>query len=411
MKQQRPASNTEPSRKDHILMVVENHFPADMRVRKEAHVLRDIFNVSVVALHRENEKYVETVDGIRIYRLPSLNLLPAGKLKYALDYLLITFGGLLVLLTTFPRYRYKFIHAHNPPDTLFIIGLFGKLLGARFVFDHHDLSPELYLTRFGGRKDIIYKTLLIFERWSCKLADFQISTNETYRHLVVDRHNIDPAKIHIVRNDPTHGDFIWEKSPVKKIEGKYILIFMGMVNPQDGMDVMCEIIRDIVDMGRKDVLCRVLGHGDSLNEVKEYAVKLGVEEHFDFRGFIRDKKEIQQLLATSHIGVEPAPDNPLNSRSTFIKIMEYMASGRPIVAFDLPETRFSANGAALLVEPGDKKSFAEAIVRLLDDPDLRLQLGKAGDDRINKTLNWDNASKSLLHAYQASILTDKPDRK
>ena len=381
-------------------MIVENHYPADIRVRKEAEVLQDIYDVSVIALRRKGERLRETVNDVNVYRIPPPKLLPLGKIRYVLDYILITLGGLFVFLMTFPFRRYRVIHAHNPPDTLFVIGLVGRLLGVRFIYDLHDLSPELYLSRFGGMKDSFYRVLLTFERWSCRLANVVITANSTYRDLVVDRHNIDPSKVFVVRNDPSPEAFRAEEPPKEKLDDKFALIFLGMVNPQDGMDVMCEIMKTIViDMERTDIVCRVLGHGDSLEEVKQYALKLGVGEYFDFHGFVRDKEEVRRLLSSSHIGVEPAPDNPLNRKSTFIKIMEYMASCRPIVAFDLPETRYSADGAALLVRPGDNRSFAEAVVQLMDDPQLRLELGTAGLKRIKENLNWDNSAKLLNTAY------------
>lgn len=381
-------------------MIVENHYPTDPRVRKEAEVLQDDYDVSIIALCRKGEKLRETVNDINVYRIPIPKFFPMGKIRYVLDYLFITLGGLVVFLMTFPVRRYRVIHVHNPPDTLFFVGLVGKLFGVKFVFDHHDLSPELYLARFGEKKDLVYKILLFLERSSCRLADVLITTNSSYRDLIVDRHSIDPSKIFIVRNDPSPVAFTSDRPPEEKIEGKYFLIFLGMVNPQDGMDVMCEIMKTIViDMGRTDVVCRVLGHGDSLEEVKKYALKLSVGEHFDFRGFVRDKGEVRRLLSTSHIGVEPAPDNPINRKSTFIKIMEYMASCRPIVAFDLTETRYSTDEVALLVKPGDNRSFAEAVVQLMDDPQLRIELGKAGVHRINEHLNWNKAKETLLGAY------------
>lgn len=390
-------------KKNNVLMIVDNSYPDDPRVKKEAETLQIKYNVFVIAVKKKSEKSKDTINGVHVYRMPYFGRMSFGKLRYIFGYLNITISGMIYFFFTYPLRRYKVIHVHNPPDTLFMVGLLGKLLGVKFVFDHHDLSPDLYRTRFSNRKGIFYKILLLMERSSCKLADVIISTNGSYRNLVIERHGVDPGKVHIVRNNPIIADYRIETFN-QKMDDKIGIIFFGMINPQDGLDIMCDVARLLVhERNRTDFIFNILGEGDALEDVKKYARQLNVSEYFKFHGYVRDKEEIGHLMSTSHIGVEPAPDNPLNKYSTFIKIMEYMAFGLPIVAFDLPETRHSANGSALLVPPGDVSGFVDSIMTLLDDPRRRKEMGEHGRDTVLKKHTWSQSQRTLIKAYENLI--------
>ncbi len=389
-----------------VLMIVENYFPYDIRVRKEAYTLGDYYKLSVIALKRKEEKYYEKIDGIEIFRIPEIfyNKIAFHKISYTLQYIWFSLMSLFIFMVTHIKNRYKVIHTHNPPDTLFFIAIIGKLFSIKYIYDHHDLSPELYLSRFSGKKDLSYKILLIAEKYSCKVADKIITTNTSYRQIAIERHHILPEKIVIVRNNPSLDEFA-EIRPIKEIEKtKKVLLYVGSINPQDGIEILLQALHFLVnDLNEKDFMCYVVGDGDSLSAAVKTAKRLNMMEYVYFKGLISDRKKIMQLYHLADICLEPAPDNELNRHSTFIKIMEYMAAGKPIIAFDLPESRRSADGSALFVPPGDIEGFSLAIMKLLRDAELRDALGKVGKTKVNEELNWDNAASTLLKVYSSLL--------
>jgi glycosyltransferase involved in cell wall biosynthesis len=186
------------------------------------------------------------------------------------------------------------------------------------------------------------------------------------------------------------------------VNGKKVLLFLGGINAQDGVDVLLKSLYHLVnDLNESNFICNIVGGGDALPAAKNIARDLQLEPYVDFKGWITDKKKVQEYLSSAHICMEPAPDNELNRHSTFIKIMEYMCAGKPIVAFDLKETRYSAKNAAILIKPGDSLKFAAAVKKLMDEPILRDKLGSAGEKRIKEKLNWKNASRNLEKAYKS----------
>ncbi len=435
-------------KKPDVLMIVENSYPNDPRVRKEAQTLKNAYDMTVIALRREGERFHETVDGVDVFRIPEFRLpelktgnKPVGtilpKARYMLQYLYFTLTALLLFSLTYPWKKYRAIHLHNPPDTLFLVGLIGKLFNIKLIYDHHDLSPELYLTRFSRGKDIIYKTLILCERLSCRLSDAVITTNKSYRRIELARHNIKKEKVFIVRNDPVLTDSSLEKSPHPREapregnrlhgvlhpnppenspenpasrNGKKRMIFLGSVNPQDGVDILIRSLHYLVhELHETDFTCTIVGDGDSLDDIRRLTRELKMEDFVDFTGYVSDRNMVRELLESSDIGVEPAPGNPLNDHSTFIKVMEYMAAGRPVVAFDLDETRYSTDGAAVLVTPGNIAAYAEAIKALFDNPETAQRLGKAGFERIRTELNWETTSVILNQAYR-TVFQDERNR-
>lgn len=398
-------------KKPNILMVVENSFPNDIRVRKEAYHLSKWYRITVIAIKRNSEKFLENRDGISIIRLPELPDIDLGKIRYILQYFYFTITAAFLFLITFPVKRYRVVHVHNPPDTLFVLGLLCKILRVKFIFDHHDLAPNLYRTRFSGGKDFIYNVLILCERFSCRLADVIIATNNTYRQIEIDRHGVDPKKIYIVRNNPIIEECVLERSGDRDTAsgggdtGRRTLLFIGAINPQDGVAEMLKALHLLINKFHEtNFICNIVGGGDSLENVKKFAVELNIEKYVNFTGMIYDRKKIKEFFHATDIGLEPAPENNLNLHSTFIKVMEYMAAGIPTVAFDLKETRFSAGDSAIFVPSGDIEGFAAAIKKLLADAELRKELGRNGAERIRSELNWDNAASNLEKAYASLSL-------
>jgi glycosyltransferase involved in cell wall biosynthesis len=400
-------------------MLVENTFPADTRVRNEAYTLNSNgIKVSVIALRGRNQPAREDLDGISVYRVPRLTVfekLPddsdsivrkiVRKLKtvagYLIEYGYFTGACLFISLYIGVKEGFDVLHAHNPPDTLFAVGAVHRLLGRRFVFDHHDLSPELYLSRYKTSHDgLIPRILNVLEKCSVRLANVLIVTNASYREIDIARHGADPERVFIVRNGPDLSRVrLVEPDAQLRSSGRTILGYIGAMNPQDGVDYLLRALQHLrYTLQRDDFYCVIIGDGDSLAELKVLSTTLGLEQHVRFTGFIPDELMIR-YLSTADIGLDPNPSSPLNDVSTWIKVMEYMALGKPIVSFDLKETRTSAAGAAVYVPPNDEAAFARAVRELMDDPARRAQMGEIGRQRIREELGWAITSRNLLRAY------------
>ena len=402
-----------------VLMWVENNFPQDTRVANEARLLADAgYKVAVIALRNQRQAARETWNGIEIYRVPTLELFKktvAGNgsrlnllfvrlksfLGYVVEYLYFTSACLLVSTYVFVRRGFDVMHAHNPPDTLFLAAVPFKLLGKKFVFDQHDLCPELYRSRYSAAEGVYTRFLRMFEWCSLKLADVTIATNESYEQIQIERANKNPADIFVVRNGPNQMRMT-SAAPSARLKGmnKSILCYVGSLNPQDGVDYLLRSLRHLLHgLKRSDFYCVIMGSGDSLQDLRDLAGNLQLNGCVELTGFISDE-DLQANLAAADICVDPDPSSPLNDVSTWIKVMEYMASAKPIVSFDLKETRFSARDAAIYVEPNDEAEFAEAIAQLMDRPELQNKMGTYGRRRVEEELQWAKVGKNLLSAYE-----------
>ena len=402
-----------------VLMLVENSLPWDLRVYSEARKLHKAgYKVTVISLKRKGQKSREIMDGVTVYRVPSLEVFEKkvsensgffrrifahvkSFIGYFVEYFYFSFLCFLMSFYVLVREGFDVIHAHNPPDTLFFIGAFYKIFGKKFVFDHHDLSPELYLSRFKCKKNFVYKVLEMLEILSIKCSDVTIATNESYRSIEIVRGGIKPENVFVVRNGPDLKRVrIVPKDQNLVDMNKSIIAYCGVMGPQDGVDYLLRAIQTLAyEIGRKDFICIIIGRGDAFEDLKKLAVELKIQEFVRFTGYIPEE-DMYRYLSTADICVDPDPSSPLNDVSTWIKIMEYMALGKPIVTFDLKETRFSAMDSAIYVEPNDEKEFAKAIVQLMDNPDMRKKLGDYGRERILNELNWDIVSNNLLLAYR-----------
>src|SRR5438128_9341229 len=400
-------------------MMVENYFPQDTRVKNEADLLTDGgYDVSVIALRGKGQIASELVNRVQVYRVPHLelfkktspaNLSRAGllflKLRssfgYLVEYCYFTAACLFLSSYLFVTRGFDVIHALNPPDTLFLVALPFKLLGKKFVFDHHDLCPELYRSRYRTGEGFFTRLLRVFEWCSLKLADITIATNESYKQVQMERAKRDPRTIFIVRNGPDKLRMSpVQPSPRLKAMNKCILCYVGSLNPQDGVDYLLRSLRYLLhDLKRSDFHCVIMGTGDSLQDLRDLAGTLQLNGCVELTGFVPDE-DLQSNLAAADICVDPDPSSPLNDVSTWIKVMEYMASAKPIVSFDLRETRFSARDAAIYVEPNDQAEFAKAIAQLMDQPELQKKMGAYGRRRVEDELQWARVGKNLLTAYE-----------
>jgi glycosyltransferase involved in cell wall biosynthesis len=406
-----------------VLMFVENYFPRDSRVKNEADLLRDAgYSVTVICLRGKNETTAsKVVGGIQVYSIPRANLFiktrkdnPLGLQRlwlrvvalmgYMWEYLYFTSACFVMSLYVAMKHGFDVIHAHNPPDTLFIVAAFYKPFGKKFVFDHHDLCPELYQSRYMANTGFLTSMLGLLEKGSLRLADITIATNESYRAIQIERGKVKPENVFVVRNGPNLRRVAY-LPPSERLRNmnKCILCYVGALNPQDGVDYLLRSLRDLVyKLNRKDFYCVIVGSGDSLEDLRALAKDLRLDGYVELTGYISDE-DLMRNLSAADICVDPDPSSPLNDVSTWIKIMEYMALGKPIVTYDLKETRWSAQDAALYIKPNNESEFAEGIAKLMDRPDLRVQMGECGRQRIERELKWDIVGQNLIRAYNALL--------
>lgn len=393
--------------KNRILMLLENlPFPQDLRVRREAFALTSAdYRVAVICPSGKGQPPREVVNGVTVYRYPAPR--PArGLLSYLWEYAYSMAASFLLSLVVFLREGFDAIHAHNPPDTFVFIAMFYKVFGKRFVYDHHDLSPEMYVARFhGGGRPFVHRALVLLEKLSCGCADHVIVTNESYKTVAMVRARVPEERITIVRNGIELSRAFVSVEPDQDLRqmGKTIIGYVGVMGVQDGVDYLLRTLNYLLrGLGRSDFYCVIVGFGDALEDLKSLARELSLQDHVRFTGPIFGEK-LRQLLAAADICVDSSPANPYTDRSTMFKVMEYMSLGKPIVAFDLPEHRFSAREAAVYVTPNDERAFARALAQLMDDPDRRLTLGVSGSRRIKTQLAWEYSVPNLLSVYKAVL--------
>ena len=292
------------------------------------------------------------------------------------------------------------IHACNPPDTIFLIGGFFKLLGKKFLFDHHDINPELFEAKFGGKKGFFYKLVCWLEQFTFATADVSIATNESYRNIATTRGGMDPKRVFVVRSGPKLERMVIQP-PVEALKNgrKHLVGYVGVMGKQEGIDLLLQCVHHMVHkMGRKDVQFGLVGGGTSLDEMKQMAQNLGVADYVTFTGRVPDA-DMLNMLNTADVCVNPDVANEMNDKSTMNKIMEYMALGKPIVQFDLIKGRFSAQEASLYAKRNSPEDMARCITELLDDPKRREDMGAYGRHRVVNELEWRFEVPKLLAAY------------
>jgi glycosyltransferase involved in cell wall biosynthesis len=389
-------------RQRRVLIIVENlPSPFDRRVWQEATTLHQHgYGVAIICPTGQGyEKKYEEIDGIHIYR-HNLPLEGEGALGYLLEYSTALFWEFVLAWKVLFRHGFDAIHACNPPDNIFLVGGFFKLLGKKFLFDHHDINPELYEAKF-GRHDFFYRVMLAWERWTFRLADVSIATNESYKRIAIERGGMEPDRVFVVRSGPKL-DRLRILPPVESLKRgrRYLVGYVGVMGRQEGIDYLLRAAQYIVhDKGRTDVHFGLVGGGTSLEEMKALAVSLGVADYVTFTGRVPDE-DMLAMLNTADVCVNPDIANEMNDKSTMNKIMEYMALGKPIVQFDLAEGRFSAQEASLYARRNDVQDLAEKILYLLDRPEERASMGDYGKQRVEHVLEWRHEEPRLLAAYQ-----------
>ncbi len=386
-----------------ILIIVENlPVPFDTRVWQEATTLAEHgYTVSVISPKGKGyEAEYERLNGVHIYRhdLPAEG---SGFMGYVREYGSALYHELRLARKIYKEIGFDVIQGCNPPDDIYMIAKRFRRYGVRYVFDHHDICPELFEAKF-GKKGPLYRSQVWLERKTYQNAAFAFVTNESYRKIAIERGGMDPGRVYVLRSGPKL-ERLKIQPPRQELKGgrKYMAGYLGVIGKQEGIPYLLEAARYIrKELGRDDICYAIVGGGTSLEELKSLSERMGLSDIVTFTGRVSDEVMLD-YLNTADICINPDEYNPMNDKSTMNKVLEYMALGKPIVQFDLTEGRYSAGEASLYAKPNDAVDMAHKIVELLDHAEKRKEMSAYGRKRIVEELSWEHTSKALLEGYRA----------
>ena len=391
-----------------VLIIVENlPLPFDRRVWQEARTLAAAgATVSVICPKGKGfEGSYECLEGVHIHRHP-LPIEASGPLGFLLEYSTALFWEIVLAWKILFTRGFDVIQGCNPPDLVFLVALPFKLLGKKFIFDHHDINPELYEAKF-GKRGFFWRLMVLFERMTFATADVSIATNHSYRKIAIERGKMHADKVFVVRSGPDLSKLRSVEPAEKWRNGRGFLVgYVGVMGDQEGIDLLIDAVGHVLwDHGRQDIQFCLVGGGPSLAKMQQLAADRGLADYITFTGRAPDA-ELFEVLSTMDVGVNPDRVNAMNDKSTMNKIMEYMALGKAIVQFDVTEGRYSAREASVYAAANDPRDFAAKIVELIDDEPRRREMGEFGRSRIEADLNWRHQVKPLLSAYRAALRND-----
>lgn len=391
-------------RQPRVLIIVQNlPVPLDRRVWLECRALTAAgYRVTVICPQGPGDPTRQLIDGVAIYKYR-----PAPEARGVLGFVTeFVYSWLRTAALSVRAHRergFDVIQACNPPDTYWALALLWRLAGVRFVFDHHDLNPELFVSRFGVPRGAGARLQLAGLRWlerrTFRAADRVISTNESYRRVAIERGGVRPDHVTVVRSGPDTRVMRPISGTEQLARGRHLLVYLGIMGPQDDVDVVLRVVDELVHRrGRTDVRAALLGFGDCLADLRLLSTQLGLDDVVEFTGRV-DRGPITDYLSAASVGLSPDRRTPLNDASTMNKTMEYMAFALPSVSFDLRETRTSAGDCALYVPDGDIAGFADAVERLLDDADLRVEMSLRARTRVAAELDWRPQARAYVGRY------------
>lgn len=390
------------TQKAKILFLIEDGpYLYDNRVRREALCLHKAgAGVSVICPNAGSEPFRSVVDGVSVYRYRKPGL-GEGLLGHIGEYAVSLVSQFLISLVVAFREGFSVIHAANPPDLLWLVAAPYRLFGKRFVFDHHDLVPELFEERFGKDRKLLLSISRFMERMSFRLATHVISTNESYRQVAISRGGKNESEVTVVRNGPDPDDFA-ESTPNEEVRtmAPTVVGYLGNMNPQDGVDYVLQsaaIIKN--EFKRTDIGFVLIGSGDSFDSLVALKDELGLGDNVIMTGRI-PWEDVVATLSAIDIGVQPDPPGGLNDHSTMNKLMDYMILGKAVVAFDLPETRVSGGDAIVYTEGDNARALAESIIELADNPEKLQRFGDAARHRVDEKLAWHHQLPNLVEVYR-----------
>ncbi|MDQ4214265.1 glycosyltransferase family 4 protein [Microbacterium capsulatum] len=397
-----------------VLIIVQNlPVPLDRRVWLECQALRaQGYEVSVICPKGPGDPAHEDIDGVHIYKYA-----PApearGLFGFALEFAYSWVRTALLSLRVRRRHGFDVIQACNPPDTYWLLAALWRVAGVRFVFDQHDLNPELYLSRFGRPTGIAGRMqlggLVLLERNTYRVADRVISTNGSYKRVAERRGGLPPARVTVVRSGPdTTVMRPVYPAPEIRAGAEHLLAYLGIMGPQDGVENILAVMDELVHRrGRTGIRAVLMGFGDCLEDLRRECTARRLDDNVVFTGRV-GPAQIAQYLSAADLGLGPDLDTPLNNVSTMNKTMEYMAYGVPPVSFELVETRVSAGDTGVFVPSGDITAFADEIEALLADPDRRVELGIAARRRVVAELDWKPQAEAYVGVFD-DLLGNRPD--
>lgn len=393
------------SRARRVLIIVQNlPVPLDRRVWLECQSLVAAgIGVSVICPKGPGDPHFSEIDGVRLYKYNPVPM-TSGVASYVYEFLVSwvkTFG---LSWRVFWRDGFSVIQTCNPPDTYFALAMFYKPMGVRFVFDQHDLCPEVYESRFARRSRILLAGLRFLERCTYRIADYVISTNESYRAVALGRGRQKPERVAVVRSGPDPNRLYPEEPDLSlRRNRRFLCCYLGVMGPQDDVDVILRMAEYLVNHeDRTDIHFALLGFGDALEGLRREAVSLGVEDYVEFIGRADDEL-IRKYLSSADIGIAPDRKTPLNDVSTHNKVMEYMACELPVLGFELHENMVSVEEAGVFVVPNDEHALAGALIELLDDPERREKLGRLGRERVVRELAWEHQETVYVSTIRAAL--------
>ncbi len=382
----------------HILIIVENlPVPFDRRVWQEANTLSENgAKVSIICpIMKGYTNRYEVINNIEIYRHP-LPFEASGAMGYLLEYSTALFWEFWLSIKIYSKQKFHVIHGCNPPDLIFMVAFFFKFLGVKYVFDHHDINPELYIAKY-DKKGFFYMLMLFFEKLTFKTANYSIATNLSYKEIAVRRGGMNPEKVQVIRSGPKLDRLKIHPPNDKYKKGRKFLIgYVGVIGEQEGIDLLLQSLKIIISK-RQDIQLAIVGGGTHVEELQKLCTQLELNDFVDFYGRVSDEVLVG-VLNTADVCVNPDKPTEMNNLSTMNKIMEYMALKKPIVQFDLKEGRFSAMDASLYAN--DINDFAEKIVLLINDAGLRNKMGNYGYNRVIQELSWVHESEKLVKFYE-----------
>jgi glycosyltransferase involved in cell wall biosynthesis len=398
------AAATSTTRKPRVLVIIQNlHVPFDRRVWLESQsLLRAGYDVTVVCPAGPDSLTHEVIDGVEVFTYRSRPS-SGGARGYVVEYAHSFLATARLVRRARRRGPIDVLQACNPPDIFWPIARWLRLRdGTRFVFDHHDLCPELFRSRFGDNGRLALRGLLALERATFRTADAVTATNGSYAEVARTRGGKAADAVTVVRTGPDPQRLRrGAADPTWRNGREHMVAYLGVMGPQDGVDIVMDAAGHIVHrMGREDITFVLVGGGDCHGELVRRRDELGLQDHVLMTGRVPDAT-VASVLSTADLGLSPDPLNPLNDVSTMNKTMEYMAFELPVVAFDLVETRVSAGEAAVYATANDVESYARAIVDMVDDPDNRARMGILGRRRVLEELAWEHQEPAYVGVFDA----------
>lgn len=394
--------------KGKVLIIIQNlPVPFDNRIWKQARTLRDngyqVTFISPTGQHGDFQERFDMLENIHIYRYPA----PPdaqGVFGYVFEFAYCWLMTAILSLWILMRRGFDVIHACNPPDTYFLLAAFYKLIGKRFIFDHRDVAPEIYAAKGGDLDGFLGRGLLLLEHLTFKTADAVIATNESYKAVALERGQVPEDDIFIVRSGPSFQRLqVLEPEPDLKRGREFMVCYLGEMCKQDGVDLFLYAAKHLIEEeGRRDVTFALVGGGPELDKLKALKTELGLDDYVHFTGRVSDR-DLCRYLSTADVCIDPDPYSEWANMSTMNKIMEYMFFGKPVVAFNLKENRFSAQDAAVYAEPNDPVQLAQLTHELLNDPERRQQMSEYGQNRIHTRLQYKFTEPFLLAAYDKAL--------